>query len=268
MNQLLRGSGGNGTRRSVGVSRETVPRSQSDSAAIQNTGDVPSVFLPFLQKTFLPFDYFNPAEKKIYLHHISKEHVFYWKNRYAEEISTIVIPEVTTSEMESIYKWTFDTKKLFSDSIRFKINARFLHYCKEMYPEEAKNFTRFKQVYNFVNMEIAAGRSEKAYKIKYERWPASWENEMEDELCRENSLVFRGWIDKSGQYKGSFAKIASSVMGQQRRKIHDIIRRQKAVVVDGVKVRRRNKHSEKFNPDIHIRNSPKKIPNNNGKRQM
>ena len=179
-----------------------------------------------------------------------------------------MIPEVTDSEVESIYQWTFDTKKLFSDSIRFKINTRFVRYCKELYPEEAKHFTRFKQVYDFLNIETASGRNEKAYKIKYEMWSASWENEMEEELCRENSLVFRDWIKQDGQYKGCFAKLASSVMGQQRRKIHDLVRRQKAVIVNGVKVRRRNKHNEKFNPDIHIRNSPKKIPNNNGKRQM
>ena len=76
MSQMLRVSRGDGvTRRGAGVSRGTDSRSHSDSAAIQHNSEVPA-FIPFLQKTYLPFDYFVPAEKKIYIHDVGKEQFF------------------------------------------------------------------------------------------------------------------------------------------------------------------------------------------------
>lgn len=155
---------------------------------------------------------------------------------------------------------------MISDATRYFIRSRFIGLCKAFYPEDAKHFTLFNQVVTFLNIEIAAGRGEKPYTIIYERWPHSWENEFEEKFCRENLLVLRGWIKKDLQYKGCVAKIASYVMGQERRKFHDIIRRQAAAVVNGKKVRRRHKHKQTFDPEIHIKNSPKKERNDNGKR--
>ena len=57
-------------------------------------------------------------------------------------------------------------------------------------------------------------------------------------------------------------------MGGLRRNFPDMIRRRQAEVVNGKKVRRRNKHKDAFDPELHIKNSPKKVLNKNGKREM
>ena len=155
------------------------------------------------------------------------------------------------------------------NEIRYKVKNRFIVLCKEMYPEQAKHFTRFKQVQDFLNLEIAAGRGENPYAIIYERWPHLFENQMEQSMCEENNFVLRDWIKKDGKYKGCVAKMVSYVLGEIRKTFPAIQRRQAATIgEDGRKIRRRNKHQARFNPDVHIKNSPKKVVNNNGKREM
>ena len=268
MNRLLRdGALDSGRGRSVAALRPGVPRSQSDSAAlIHQDHGTSKVCLPFHHTTYLPFDFFS--EKGVSLEHTTRVNVFYWRNRYSETINDMLMPEVTQEDLQEAFDVTSSTKKLVSDAARSFVRSRFIALCKEYYFEDTKHFTRFNQVVAFLNMEIAAGRGETVYKIIYERWPPSWECEYEEKFCKENLLVLRGWMEQNKQYKGFVSKIASSVIGAERRKFTLMVRRQKASVVNGKKIRRRHKHKQTFDPELHLKNSPKKERNNNGKRAM
>ena len=254
-----------------GLSRG-VRRTQSAAAALQLDGRVVAkeeVRLPLLIKTHLPFDFLLPAEGAIMEKDITDKHVHAWGHRFQPgEIDWSTMETAAHSDIERVHAVAYDMKSAFVFAIRNKLKTRFIRLCKQYYPEQARHFTRFSQVTSFLGGEILEGRGEQAFAIVYDKWPKKWEYQFEELFCQENNFFMRSWINKGKQYKGAVSKLASYVMSGLRSQFPNIKRRQDAEYIDGRKVRRRDKHKAKYDPEKHLQLSPKKERNRNGKREL
>ena len=265
----------------INRSRAGVRRSKSAAASLPsvtpaatgahhvflNEDNYADVRIPFLTKHYFPFDFFATAEA-IEIKDITDAQVFSWDHRFSPLIDFSSVPVASEEDKKRVHKCVNDMRKLCLADIRIQIRSRMVRLCKQFYPDDCKYFTNFKQVVDHLNLEIASGRGEKPFEIIYQKWPRLWDNAFENRFCKGNNIVMREWICKGKQYKGLIAKLVSYAMGNIRSNFKKIKRRQAAQVVDGRKVRRRNKHKAKFDPEIHLRHSPKKERNFNGKREM
>ena len=277
MDQLARAATSKARARAVmsrGGQLRGVRRTQSAAAAIhvEHSGTVAAkeeVRLPCIVKTFLPFDFLLPADAAIMKKDITDYHVHVWDRRYQSgDLDWSSVAVASTIDIERVHGFAYEMKAEFVRAIRTKLKTRFIRLCKQEYPDDARHFTRYNQVTSFLGTEILEGRGEKAFQIVYAKWPPKWEYQFEELFCQENNFQMRSWISQGKQYKGAVGKLASYVLSGLRAQFPAIKRRQDAEMVDGRKIRRRDKHKAAFNPDIHVKGSPKKEKNRNGKRDL
>lgn len=215
--------------------------------------------LPFKKKVYLPSDFLLPVGGQIGIEDISAKHVYAWNHRYKKDLPkhSGSIPSPNEQEKKYVHSCAYWLKQETLAIMRKKIKTRMLELGRMHCGDAATNFTNYTQLCSYLHSEVEFGNGEAVFNVLYGRdsWAPSWEMGFAEMFCEENNLYFHGENVSEGKtYKGAFPRLATYELGQLRKRVKTVNRRQpQTITEDGKKVKRRDKYSVPFDPVLHVK---------------
>lgn len=219
--------------------------------------------IPFKNRVFLPSDFLLPANRQYAIEDITSSHVYAWEHRYEKVLSSEsgIIPDASLTQREEVHSCAYWLKHNVLEVMRKRLKTRWLELGRKNYGDVAANLTSFTQLAVFLHSEVEIGSGETPFTIIYgkESWPPSWEMAFADTLSKDMNLYSRGEnITDGKRYKGAMPQLASYELGQLRKRIKSINRRQpQKIDADGNKIKQRDKYKVPFDPAIHVKATTK-----------